>query len=191
MVETLYGIMIVGASVNACCLVGSRRSRSVPAVASTILMLAAMTDVGFGVVGLSPLLWTVILIGWGMVSAALVRGHARRAGLGTEPRAQGQHMGGAIHLHHLLGLIVTASQLAVHTAMAPATLTATDLASSPHSVHAHPSSSLLLAIAAGAGVLFIAWSVVLLSAASRSWLERGNLVGMSAMTAAMGLMPFV
>jgi hypothetical protein len=173
-VETLHGIMLVGASVNACCVLGSRRSRSALAGVSTLLMLAAMTDAAFRVVGLSPLLWTVILIGWGMTGAALLRGRFGAA-----------HPGGALHLHHLLGLIVTAGQLAMHALSGPAALAA---AAAPSS-HQH-SGSLLLVFAAGAGILFIGWSALLLLGRGRTRLERGNLAGMAAMTAAMGLMPF-
>ena len=177
MVETLHGIMLVGASVNACCVLGSRRSRSALAGISTILMLAAMTDAAFSVVGLSPLVWTVILIGWGMTGAALLRGR-----LGVV------HPGGVLHLHHLLGLMVTASQLAVHALAAPGAATSA-AAGASSSAHAH-AGSLPLVFAAGAGLLFIGWSVALLLGRGRTRLERGNLAGMAAMSAAMGLMPF-
>ena len=174
MVETLHGIMLVGAAVNACCVLGSRCSRTALAGVSTLLMLAAMTDAAFQVVGLPPLIWTVVLIGWGMTGAALLRGRFTAA----QP-------GGALHLHHLIGLIVTGSQLAVHAVMSPAATVAGDIPAA----HAH-SGSLLLVFAAGAGVLFIGWSVALLLGGGRTRLELGNLAGMATMTAAMGLMPF-
>ena len=73
MTWALHGIMIGGASLNLCCVLGSRRSRSGLAVVSTLVMLAAMTDSAFGVFGLGPLPWAAILIAWGLTCSALLR----------------------------------------------------------------------------------------------------------------------
>lgn len=170
MLDGLHAVMLAGAGVNACCSLGSRHSRSAVTITSTVVMGAAMLDTSLGLFGVAPLVWTVLLLAWGMVSAAALR---HRRGAVPPPVAAG----GILHVHHLLGLIVTAGQLAVHGGMGAGA-----------GGHAHSVSVLLLVAAAG-GVLFTGWSLVLVAAA-RTGLERGTLMGMSLMTVAMGLMPF-
>ncbi|TFC24156.1 hypothetical protein E3O55_16190 [Cryobacterium sp. MDB1-18-2] len=179
MTWALHGIMIGGASLNLCCVLGSRRSRSGLAVVSTLVMLAAMTDSAFGVFGLGPLPWAAILIAWGLTCSALLR---RRTATGA-PQNATPHGGAGqtMLLHHPLGLVVTAGQLMAHTVMSPGGAAAAG--------HTH-SDSLLLPLVCVAGGAFVVWSLVLLVTESRTRLERGNLLGMSAMTAAMAVMPF-
>ena len=199
MTWALHGIMVAGASLNLCCVLGSRRSRSGLAVVSTLVMLAAMTDSAFGTIGLGPLPWAAILIAWGLTCSALLR---RRAVFAEgaridvhearEPRfatPQGGAVRAAVHrggqtmlLHHPLGLVVTAGQLMAHTVMSPGS-------GAGGAGHTH-SDSLLLPLVCVAGAAFVVWSLVLLVTESRTRLEQGNLLGMSAMTAAMAVMPF-
>ena len=182
MTWALHGIMVAGASLNLCCVLGSRRSRSGLAVVSTLVMLAAMTDSAFGTFGLGPLPWAAILIAWGLTCSALLR---RRASAGSPVGALATPHGGAgrtMLLHHPLGLVVTAGQLMAHTVMSP-------VAGAGAAGHSH-SDSLLLPLVCVAGAAFVVWSLVLLVTESRTRLERGNLLGMSAMTAAMAVMPF-
>jgi hypothetical protein len=181
MIQTLHVIMMVGAALNLCCVLGSRGSRSGLTVVSTVLMLTAMTDATFHVVGIAPLVWTVLLLAWAMACAGLLR---RRAGLvqrqaGQADAAGPGHPFGALHLHHLLGLIVMAGQLAMHAPIAAVTGTG----------HAH-SASVLMIVAGVQGTLFVLWSVMLVLSVRRTVIERGNVMSMSAMTAAMGIMPF-
>ena len=198
MIWALHGIMVAGASLNLCCVLGSRRSRSGLALVSTLVMLAAMTDSAFGTIGLGPLPWAAILIAWGLTCSALLR---RRLPASSAPRlaAEVSHIdvrkprehrsatphgteGPTMLLHHPLGLVVTAGQLVAHTVMSPG-------GGAGGSGHSH-SDSLLLPLVCAAGAAFVVWSLVLLVTESRSRLERGNLLGMSAMTAAMAVMPF-
>ncbi|WBM79015.1 hypothetical protein KIV56_10715 [Cryobacterium breve] len=199
MTWALHGIMIGGASLNLCCVLGSRRSRSGLAVVSTLVMLAAMTDSAFGTIGLGPLPWAAILIAWGLTCSALLR--RRLAPVSPAPRLAAEvsqidvrtsrerrsatphgTMGPTMLLHHPLGLVVTAGQLMAHTVMSPG-------GGAGAAGHSH-SDSLLLPLVCAAGAAFVVWSLVLLVTESRTRLERGNLLGMSAMTAAMAVMPF-
>jgi hypothetical protein len=183
--------MIGGASLNLCCVLGSRRSRSGLALVSTLVMLAAMTDSAFGTIGLGPLPWAAILIAWGLTCSALLRRRLVPAEVSHidvrqawEPRFATPHgaAGPTMLLHHPLGLVVTAGQLMAHTAMSPG-------GGAGAAGHSH-SDSLLLPLVCVAGAAFVLWSLVLLVTESRTRLERGNLLGMSAMTAAMTVMPF-
>ncbi|MEB0000015.1 hypothetical protein QN367_12995, partial [Cryobacterium sp. RTS3] len=92
MTWALHGIMIGGASLNLCCVLGSRRSRSGLAVVSTLVMLAAMTDSAFGTIGLGPLPWAAILIAWGLTCSALLR--RRLAPVSPAPRLAAEVGGG-------------------------------------------------------------------------------------------------
>ena len=87
-------------------------------------------------------------------------------------------------LHHPLGLVVTAGQLMAQTVMSPGAGSGAGSAGHSHS------DSLLLPLVCAAGVAFVVWSLVLLVTESRTRLERGTLLGMSAMTAALVVMPF-
>ena len=73
MISALHLIMIVAAASSLCCVLGSRRTRSVTAVAGTVLMAAAMADLALGLIGLAPLVWTTLLMGWAMVAAGAAR----------------------------------------------------------------------------------------------------------------------
>jgi hypothetical protein len=184
MIETLHVIMMVGAALNLCCVLGNRRSRSGLTVVSTVLMLTAMTDATFHIFGIAPLLWTVLLIIWAMVCAGLLRRRAGAAAAAAAGQAAGSgHPFGALHLHHLLGLLVMAGQLAMHAPIAAISQSTTSAG------HAH-SASVLMIVAGVQGVSFVVWSVVLVLSVRRTVIERGNLMSMSAMTAAMGIMPF-
>jgi len=175
MVETMNVLMIVSAAVNACCVVGSRRSRSLHALMSTGLMGGAMLDTATHLLGVPALLWAAALVGWGMVGAAV---HRVRDGnrAGSTPHV--------VHLHHGVGLIVTAAQLVAHSVHASAGQVGVIGA------HAH-TTSILLPLALAAGGVFVAYSVVLVATGPHSRLDRGNFLSMCAMTLSMGIMPFV
>ncbi|KFF58887.1 hypothetical protein JF66_15180 [Cryobacterium sp. MLB-32] len=177
MAETMNALMIVAAAVNACCVVGSRRSRSFHTLVSAGLMAGAMLDTATHVLGVPPLLWAVILVGWGILGAAL---HRMRDGRLAAPMG----VPSTVHLHHGLGLIVTAAQLMAHsqhTAAGPLGAVGG---------HAH-ASSLLIPLALAAGAVFVVYSATLVATGSRTRLERGNFLSMCAMTVSMGIMPFV
>jgi hypothetical protein len=204
MTWALHGMMIGGASLNLCCVLVSRRSLSGLAVISTLVMLAAMTDTAFGTFGVRPLAWAAILIAWGLASSALLHRRARDLAPAAfapgevsqidlrEPRERGfatphggtGQGGPMLLLHNALGLVVTAGQLMAHTAMSAGVGAGLGAA-----VHSH-SNSLLLPLVVAAGAAFVVWSLVLVLTEGRGRLERGNLLGMSAMTAAMAVMPF-
>ncbi len=183
MAVTLHLIMLIGASLSLCCVLGGRHSRTGLAVVSALVMVGAMVDVTFRVSGLGPLPWTIGLIGWGIVCAGLLR--PRAADPTADAAADAPHLvgsvpGAAMRLHHPLGLIVTAGQLMAHAAIGQAPGAGS---------HLH-SGAILLVVAGAGGALFVGWTVVLLVTGARPKSERGNLAGMSAMTAAMGLMAF-
>lgn len=190
MVWALHGIMTVGASITLFCALGRRRSFSGLDVVSSLVMLAAMMDSVFGTFGLGQLPWAAILIVWGLACSALLRRRAaRELAAPADETAQGPaRRGGTMRLHHPLGLVVTAGQLMAHAVISPGG--GIGIGASLGSGHAH-SPSLLLPLVGVAGAAFVGWSLVLLVTETRGRLERGNLVGMSAMTAAMAMMPFV
>lgn len=213
-IELLHGVMLAGVGVNACCVVGGRRSRSAVSIVSTVLMTVAMLDASFGWLGVAPLVWTGLLLAWAMLTAVLLRprpgGVARSLGMAagdSSPQGVARVLvsaagsgsgsgrslpGNALHLFHTLGLVVLAAQLTAHSrggatgagAVGPAA------ARVAASVHDHMASPLPL-IVAGAGLLFVGYALVLLLTPRRSNIERTSLASMGAMTLAMGLMPLL
>ncbi|WEO78917.1 hypothetical protein BJQ94_07745 [Cryobacterium sp. SO2] len=193
MISALHLIMIVAAASSLCCVLGSRRTRSVTAVGGTVLMAAAMADLAFGLVGLAPLGWTAILLGWAMVAAGVSRWRQGRAAAesgaesGAEPALDGS-AAGRRHLHvvHQLGLVVVAGQIALCATMA-------GRGSAPGAgtgmTHPH-SGSIFVAVVCVAGALFVLAAAAMVLVGQRSRPERGNLLSMSVMTAAMAVMPF-
>jgi len=177
MVATMNVLMIVAATVNACCVASSRPSRSVHALISTVLMMGTMLDTATHLIGVPALLWAVGLVGWGMLGAAI---HRVRGGSGT--RTAGNPS--AVHLHHGLGLIVTATQLMAHSQHLAA--------GAPGAVgpHAHE-MSILMPLALAAGAAFAIYSLALVAMGTHTRRERGNFLSMCAMTLSMGIMPFV
>lgn len=175
MVETMNVLMIVSAAVNACCVVGSRRSRSLHTLMSTGLMGGAMLDTATQLLGLPALLWAVALVGWGMVGAAV---HRVRDGNGVGSTSH------VVHLHHGVGLIVTAVQLMAHSVHASAGQVGVIGA------HAH-TTSILMPLALAAGAAFVIYSVRLVATGRHTRLERAGFLSMCAMTLSMGIMPFV
>jgi len=190
-ISALHLIMIVAAASSLCCVLGSRRTRSVTAVGGTVLMAAAMADLALGLVGLAPLGWTAILLGWAMVAAGAARWRDGRAaaghstpGDGAAPDAAGRRH---LHLLHQLGLVVVAGQIALCAAMAggPGRAPAAGVGMThPHSV------SIFVAVVCVAGALFVVAAAAMVLGGQRSRPERGNLLSMSVMTAAMAVMPF-
>ena len=178
MIPALHLIMIVAAASSLCCVLGNRRARSVTAVGGTVLMAAAMADLALGVAGLAPLGWTAILLGWAMVAAGAARWRRGRSAVA--------HVD-ALHLLHQLGLVVVAGQIALCGAMAGGA------GSSPGAgaglTHPH-AMSVFVALVCVAGALFVLAAAAMVLAGRRSRPERGNLLSMSVMTAAMALMPF-
>lgn len=191
MVWALHGIMTVGASITLFCALGRRPSFSGIAVVSSLVMLAAMMDSVFGTFGLGPLPWAAILIVWGLACSALLRRRAARelAAPSDELAPGPARRGLTMRLHHPLGLVVTAGQLTAHAVISPGAGSGIGIGASFGSGHAH-SPSLLLPLVGVAGAAFVGWSLALLVTETRGRLERGSLVGMSAMTAAMAMMPF-
>lgn len=208
--DVVHGVMLAGVGVNTCCVFGSRRLRTRITVVSTLLMAVAMLDVTLGLGGLPPLVWTAILIGWGIASAAATRHRAAATALSPPPTDAARpslplpslplpslglcslplrslplrHASSTLHLHHSIGLIVLAAQLAAH-GIVGATASAGESGSHVHSLTALP------LLGAVGGLLFVAYSVLLLLSTGRSRLERGTLASMAVMTLAMGLMPVV
>ena len=178
MIPALHLIMIVAAASSLCCVLGNRRARSVTAVGGTVLMAAAMADLALGLVGLAPLGWTAILLGWAMVAAGAARWRQGRSAV--------VHVD-ALHLLHQLGLVVVAGQIALCGALAGGA------GSSPGAgagvTHPHAMSA-FVALVCAAGALFVLAAAAMVLAGRRSRPERGNLLSMSVMTAAMALMPF-
>ncbi|TFB70630.1 hypothetical protein E3O06_14345 [Cryobacterium glaciale] len=212
-IELLHGVMLAGVGVNACCVVGSRRSRSAVTIVSTLLMAVAMLDASFGWLGVAPLAWTALLLAWAMVSAVLLRprpggavargavrggtvlGGTVLASAASTSTLHGAVLGAAVgrivpgnalHLFHTLGLVVLAAQLTAHSMAGRADAAGTATASA----HDH-ALSLLPVVVAGAGLLFVGYALVLLLATRCSSVERGTLASMGAMTLAMGLMPLL
>ncbi|WP_104164798.1 hypothetical protein [Cryobacterium sp. N22] len=178
MIPALHLIMIVAAASSLCCVLGNRRTRSVTAVGGTVLMAAAMADLALGVVGLAPLLWTLILAGWALVAAGAARWRQGRAAV--------VHVD-ALHLLHQLGLVVVAGQIALCSAMAGGAGSSTGARAGLTHPHA---MTVFVAVVCVAGALFVLAAAVMVLAGQRSRPERGNLLSMSVMTAAMALMPF-
>jgi hypothetical protein len=177
-IELLHGVMLAGAGVNACCAVVSRRSHNAVMIVSTLLMAAAMLDAGFGWLGMAPLVWTGLLLAWAMVSGAFLRPER-----GREIAVQGTtRPDTTLHLFHTLGLVVLAAQLTAHSM--------TGTAGTAESAHEHELPILPLVVA-GAGLLFIGYTLVLVLGARRTRGERGTLLSMGAMTLAMGWMPLL
>ena len=178
MIPALHLIMIVAAASSLCCVLGNRRARSVTAVGGTVLMAAAMADLALGLVGLAPLGWTAILLGWAMLAAGAARWRQGRAAVVQVD---------ALHLLHQLGLVVVAGQIALCGALAGGA------GSSPGAgagvTHPHAMSA-FVALVCAAGALFVLAAAAMVLAGRRSRPERGNLLSMSVMTAAMALMPF-
>ena len=189
MISALHLIMIVAAASSLCCVLGSRRTRSVTAVGGTVLMAVAMADLAFGWVGLPPLGWTVILLGWAMVAAGAGRWQERRA-VGHAGAAAGRRH---LHLLHLLGLVVVAGQIALCSAMTGGSATGGQGAGGSGAMAGmtHPHSvSIFVAVVCVAGALFVLAAAAMVLVGRRSRSERGNLLSMSVMTAAMAVMPF-
>jgi len=180
--ETMTAFMIVAASVNACCVVNNPRSRSFNTLLSTMLMAGAMLDAGTHVFGIPVVLWAVVLIFWGMAGAALHRTHIG-SGTASLTALAAPDRSGVVHVHHLLGLIVTAGQLMAHS---PHAVTV-----SIDSITAHPHASLLLPLITVGAAAFVAYSIILVATGDRSRWERGTILSMCAMTMAMGIMVFV
>jgi hypothetical protein len=190
MIPTLHLIMIVAAASSLCCVLGSRRTRSVTAVGGTVLMAAAMADLALGLVGLAPLAWTVILLAWAMVSAGAARWrhglptavHTLSADAASPAAAVGRRH---LHLLHQLGLVVVAGQIALGGAMTGGAMTGgAGGMTHPHSV------STFVAVVCVAGAFFVLAAAAMVLVGQRSTPERGNLLSMSVMTAAMAVMPF-
>ena len=203
MISALHLIMIVAAASSLCCVLGSRRTRSVTAVGGTVLMAAAMADLALGLIGLAPLVWTTLLMGWAMVAAGAARWREGRtamdheagpggavpaaAATATESRAAVTTDGPRhLHLLHQLGLVVVAGQIALCGTMAGGTATSPGLGgmTHPHSV------SIFVAVVCVAGALFVVAAAAMVLVGQRSRPERGTLLSMSVMTAAMAVMPF-
>jgi hypothetical protein len=198
MVPALHLIMIVAAASSLCCVLGSRRTRSITAVGGTVLMAAAMADLALGLVGLAPLAWTAVLLVWAMVAAGSARWRERRAAAGQTVSVDGAIPDAAaagrrhLHLLHQLGLVVVAGQIALCASMADGAGSAARLAAGagvgglthPHSV------SIFVAVVCVAGALFVLAAAAMVLVGQRSRPERGNLLSMSVMTAAMAVMPF-
>ena len=197
MIPALHLIMIVAAASSLCCVLGNRRTRSVTAVGGTVLMAAAMADLALTMLGLAPLIWTLILVGWAMLTAGAARvrqGRAVAVHSGALPVAALTIDGaldaaavGRRHLHllHQLGLVVVAGQIALSAAMAGGA------GSSPGAGQTHPHvMSVFVAVVCVAGALFVVAAAAMVLAGQRSRSERGNLLSMSVMTAAMAVMPF-
>lgn len=193
MVPALHLIMIVAASSSLCCVLGSRRTRSITAVGGTVLMAAAMADLALGLVGLAPLGWTAVLLAWAMVSAGSARWRERRAAAGQTVFADSAIPDAAaagrrhLHLLHQLGLVVVAGQIALCASMADGAGSAAGAGvgmTHPHSV------SVFVAVVCVAGALFVVAAAAMVLVGQRSRPERGNLLSMSVMTAAMAVMPF-
>ena len=184
MIPALHLIMIVAAASSLCCVLGNRRARSVTAVGGTVLMAAAMADLALGLVGLAPLGWTAILLGWAMVAAGAARWRQGRSAV--------VHVD-ALHLLHQLGLVVVAGQIALCSAMTGGSATGGQGAGGSGAMAGmtHPHSvSIFVAVVCVAGALFVLAAAAMVLAGRRSRPERGNLLSMSVMTAAMALMPF-
>ncbi|MET0954471.1 MAG: hypothetical protein ABWY68_00880 [Cryobacterium sp.] len=204
MISALHLIMIVAAASSLCCVLGSRRSRSVTAVGGTVLMAAAMADLAFGLVGLPPLGWTVILLGWAMVAAGAARWRQRRAeghvvssvraSPGGTPADAAAAVGRRhLHLLHQLGLVVVAGQIALCSAVAGGSASAGQGAGGAGAMGGmtHPHSvSIFVAVVCVAGAVFVLTAAAMVLVGRRSRTERGNLLSMSVMTAAMAVMPF-
>jgi len=213
-ISALHLIMIVAAASSLCCVLGSRRTRSVTAVGGTVLMAAAMADLALGLIGLAPLVWTTLLMGWAMVAAGAARWREGRtamdheagpggavpaaaypatvvpaaAATATESRAAVTTDGPRhLHLLHQLGLVVVAGQIALCGTMAGGTAASPGLGGGmthPHSV------SIFVAVVCVAGALFVVAAAAMVLVGQRSRPERGTLLSMSVMTAAMAVMPF-
>ena len=202
--SAVHLIMIVAATSSLCCVLGSRRTRSVTAVGGTVLMAAAMADQALGLVGLAPLAWTAVLLSWAMVAAGAARRREGRMAVGqaltagradpnaaapSDAAAAADSGAGRRHLHllHQLGLVVVAGQIALCAAMAggPGRAPAAGVGMThPHSV------SIFVAVVCVAGALFVVAAAAMVLGGQRSRPERGNLLSMSVMTAAMAVMPF-
>jgi len=248
MIPALHVIMIAASASSLCCVLGSRGARSVTAVGGTVLMAAAMADLALGLVGLAPLAWTVILLGWAMVAAAASRRRWGRSLMQTpaqmqmqmqmqmqaQARGHGQgqtrghvHLSGQpqgrpqrssalrpgdvahvttagaeassgagrrhLHLVHQLGLVVVAGQIALCAGMAGGSGPVPGANSAPGAgagmTHPH-SASIFVAVVCVAGALFVVAAAVMVLRGRRSGPERGTLLSMSVMTAAMAVMPF-
>ena len=218
-ISALHLIMIVAAASSLCCVLGSRRTRSVTAVGGTVLMAAAMADLAFGLIGLAPLVWTTLLVGWAMVGAGAARWRDGRSAvvhgvspgvavpfavvpaaafpaafvpaadaLATESPANVSTAGPRhLHLLHQLGLVVVAGQIALCGTMDGETATSPGLGGGmthPHSV------SIFVAVVCVAGAIFVVAAAAMVLVGQRSRPERGTLLSMSVMTAAMAVMPF-
>jgi len=213
-ISALHLIMIVAAASSLCCVLGSRRTRSVTAVGGTVLMAAAMADLALGLIGLAPLVWTTILVGWAMVAAGAARWREGRtavdhkagpggavpaaaypaavvpaaAATATESRAALTTDGPRnLHLLHQLGLVVVAGQIALCGTIAGGTAASQGLGGGmthPHSV------SIFVVVVCVAGALFVVAAAAMVLVGQRSRPERGTLLSMSVMTAAMAVMPF-
>ncbi|PXA67336.1 hypothetical protein [Cryobacterium arcticum] len=204
MISALHLIMIVAAATSLCCVLGSRRTRSVTAVGGTVLMVAAMADLAFGLVGLPPLGWTGILLGWAMVAAGAARWRERRTeahvvssasaspgGIPADAAAVADRR--HLHLLHQLGLVVVAGQIALCSAMTGGSATGGQGAGGSGAMAGltHPHSvSIFVAVVCVAGALFVLAAAAMVLVGRRSRSERGNLLSMSVMTAAMAVMPF-
>lgn len=208
MIPTLHLIMIVAAASSLCCVLGSRRTRSVTAVGGTVLMAAAMADLALGLVGLPPLVWTAVLLAWAMVAAGAARWRevreAREARVARVALTAGSAgpdaaalpdaaAAGRRHLHllHQLGLVVVAGQIAL-CGMAvggAGSVGGGGLVPGAGMTHPHP-VSIFVAVVCVAGALFVVAAAAMVLVGQRSRPERGNLLSMSVMTAAMAVMPF-
>lgn len=197
MVPALHLIMIVAAASSLCCVLGSRRTRSITAVGGTVLMAAAMADLALGLVGLAPLGWTAALLAWAMVAAGAARWRERRAATGQTVSADSAIPGATaagrrqLHLLHQLGLVVVAGQIALCASMADGAGSSARLAAGSGVGLTHPHSvSVFVAVVCVAGALFVVAAAAMVLVGQRSRPERGNLLSMSVMTAAMAVMPF-
>ena len=116
--EMLHAGALLPAMVGACCTVGARRSGRVAAVVSAGLMLLAMLDANLRLVGLSPIVWALLLVLAAVGGAAAHRmgGRGRRGASRPSRRLAVSHEA-AMAVHGRVGLIVMAGLLLV---MAPA-----------------------------------------------------------------------
>jgi hypothetical protein len=150
-IELLHLGSIVPATVGVCCTVGDRRSRSAVAWAPSIVMLVAMLDSMPGIGLVSPVMWSLALMGLAIWPALAVR-RARVGGDGT-----GGSLAAAMGVHRSISLLLMAALLLISGSRVPAST-----ATAGHHGAAEPIAAALW-VAASALVLFTLWLVTALS----------------------------
>lgn len=178
--EILHLGALAPAAIGACCIAADRRRARAPELAASVLMLVAMLDVVLGGV-MAPIVWAALLIVAAMGLAAL-RGRAVRSRAGRAPRAA-VVPSTVMTVHATVGLVVMAALVLAMIPDASAALSITG--------H-HGSGAPFGLVAAASALLFGLVSVIATraphgGAARASVLERWQLVGMGASTAAMGV----